>query len=205
MSEPERGFSRRSRAFGIDPLTPSSHRGAGEGNLIGCGLLTRMRSCSPESTLSARATRPRRFADWSRGGQCSRLVGVGVSRADRRKRRRDHPPLGGDLRVSRHFRVSFRPEFTTTACRPSSASGPFTRTTTCSKTRVLRPLGPRRVESGQVLVLGAGAIHDVHSPPTTSSVAWRLHGAGPPLTGRSRIPQFTNPTEDEVSGEGLTP
>lgn len=35
----------------------------------------------------------------------------------------------------------------------------------------LRSLGPRRVGTGDVLVLGADAIHDVHTPPTTWSAA----------------------------------
>jgi predicted metal-dependent enzyme (double-stranded beta helix superfamily) len=39
----------------------------------------------------------------------------------------------------------------------------------------LRSLGPRRVEAGQVLVLGADAIHDVHTPPTTWSAALHVY------------------------------
>ncbi len=39
----------------------------------------------------------------------------------------------------------------------------------------LRPLGPHRVETGQILVLGADAIHDVHTPPTTWSAALHVY------------------------------
>ena len=39
----------------------------------------------------------------------------------------------------------------------------------------IRSLGPRRVEAGEVLVLGVDAIHDVHTPPTTWSAALHVY------------------------------
>ena len=39
----------------------------------------------------------------------------------------------------------------------------------------LRTLVPRRVEAGEVLVLGADAIHDVHTPPTMWSAALHVY------------------------------
>jgi predicted metal-dependent enzyme (double-stranded beta helix superfamily) len=39
----------------------------------------------------------------------------------------------------------------------------------------LRALGARRVGTGDVLVLGADAIHDVHTPPTTWSAALHVY------------------------------
>ena len=39
----------------------------------------------------------------------------------------------------------------------------------------LRPLGAPRLEVGEVLLLGADAIHDVHTPPTTYSAALHVY------------------------------